>query len=397
MNLHQGLFDLAVVSLLAALTPLVVGLLSRLRIPQVVVLIVGGILVGPQVLGWAEPANIELISNLGLGFLFLLAGYELDLGLFRERAGRLAITSWLVTAVIAVAVTGALAATGFVEAFVPIAIGLTTTALGTLLPILRDNRMLEGRFGAFIMAAGAVGEFLPIVAVAIFLSANGAFLGLISLAVVAVIALLFTLVPRLVHPQKLSAIIAQGEHATSQTTLRWTMFLLFALLLVAADFGLDVVLGAFLAGVVLRRWAPGDTEALEAKLDAVGYGFFIPVFFVSSGMSLDLRSIIEAPARLLVFFALFVVVRGLPALLFYRHELPMRGRVQMMLLTATALPLLVALAAIGLEAGTMLPENAAALVGAGVLSVIVFPALAVGLNRSTERPLVEPAARGDAS
>ena len=193
MNLHQGLFDLTVVSLLAALTPFVVGLLSRLRVPQVVVLIVGGILVGPQVLGWAEPANIELISNLGLGFLFLLAGYELDLGLFRERAGRLAITSWLVTAVVAVAVTGALAAIGFVEAFVPIAIGLTTTALGTLLPILRDNRMLEGRFGAFIMAAGAVGEFLPIVAVAIFLSANGAFLGLISLAVVGVIALLFTL------------------------------------------------------------------------------------------------------------------------------------------------------------------------------------------------------------
>ena len=145
------------------------------------------------------------------------------------------------------------------------------------------------------------------------------------------------------------------------------MFLLFALLLVAADFGLDVVLGAFLAGVVLRRWAPGDTEALEAKLDAVGYGFFIPVFFVTSGMSLDLHSIIEAPARLIVFFVLFLVVRGLPALLFYRHQLPMRGRVQMMLLTATALPLLVALSEIGLESGTMLPENAAALVGAGVL------------------------------
>jgi Kef-type K+ transport system membrane component KefB len=390
VSLQQGLIDLAIVSLLAALTPIVVGLLSRLRVPQVVVLIIGGIVVGPQVLGWAEPENIELIANLGLGFLFLLAGYELDLGLFRERAGRLAITSWLLTAVLAVAVTGALAAVGFVEAFVPIAIGLTTTALGTLLPILRDNQMLEGRFGSFIMAAGAVGEFLPIVAVAIFLSAKGAFLGLVSLAVVAVIAVLFVFVPRLVHPQRIKGIIAQGEHATSQTTLRWTMFLLFALLLVAADFGLDVVLGAFLAGVVLRRWAPGDTELLEAKLDAVGYGFFIPVFFVTSGMSLDLQSIIEAPARLIVFFILFLVVRGLPALLFYRYQLPMRGRIQMMLLTATALPLLVALSHIGLESGTMLPENAAALVGAGVLSVVVFPAFAVGLRRSAERRPVEP-------
>ena len=115
-------------------------------------------------------------------------------------------------------------------------------------------------------------------------------------------------------------------------------------------------------------------HALEAKLDAVGYGFFIPVFFVTSGMSLDLRSIIESPARLIVFFLLFLVVRGLPALLFYRHQLPMRGRIQMMLLTATALPLLVALSEIGLESGTMLPENAAALVGAGVLSVVVYPA-----------------------
>jgi Kef-type K+ transport system membrane component KefB len=395
VNLQQGLVDLAIVSLIAALTPILAGLLSRLRVPQVVILILGGILVGPQVLGWADPDNIELISNVGLGFLFLLAGYELELALFRERAGRLALTSWLVTAVIAIAVTGALAAAGFVRAFVPIAIGLTTTALGTLLPILRDNQMLEGRFGKFIMAAGAVGEFLPIVAVAVFLSAQGAFLGLISLVLIGGVALLFTFVPRLARHEKIRRILSEGEHETSQTSLRWTIVLLFALLVIAADFGLDVVLGAFLAGVVLRRWAPGDVHSLEAKLDAVGYGFFIPVFFVASGMSLDLQSIIESPARLIVFFLLFLAVRGLPALLFYRQELPMRGRVQMMLLTATALPLLVALAHIGLESGTMLPENAAALVGAGVLSVIVFPAVAVGLGRSGAHQRLETPGRLD--
>jgi Kef-type K+ transport system membrane component KefB len=387
VSLQQSLIDLAIVSLLAALAPIVSGLLFR-RVPQVVIFIVGGILIGPEVLGWADPEGLELVSRVGLGFLFLLAGYELELGLFRERAGRLAIKSWVVTALVAIGVTGALASVGFVRAFVPIAIGLTTTALGTLLPILRDNQMLEGRFGGFIMAAGAVGEFLPIVAIAIFLSASGAFLGLISLVVIAGVALLLTFVPRLVRYDKLRRIVAEGEHATSQTTLRWTIFLLFALLVIAAYFGLDVVLGAFLAGVVLRRWAPGDVHALEGKLDAVGYGFFIPVFFVTSGMSLDLKSIIESPARLVVFFVLFLVVRGLPALFFYRHDLPMRGRVQMMLLTATALPLLVALAEIGLESGVMLPENAAALVGAGVLSVIVFPAVAVGLARSGARPLV---------
>jgi Kef-type K+ transport system membrane component KefB len=392
VDLQQSLTDLFIVSLIAALTPILAGLLSRLRVPQVVILILGGIAVGPQVLGWAQPEGIDLISNVGLGFLFLLAGYELELGLFRERAGRLALSAWLVTALVAVAVTGALAAAGFVRAFVPIAIGLTTTALGTLLPILRDNRMLEGKFGAFIMAAGAVGEFLPIVAVAIFLSTQGAFLGLLSLVVIAGLALLFTFIPRLVRNKRIREILAEGENETSQTSLRWTMVLLFALLVIAADFGLDVVLGAFLAGVVLRRWAPGDVHSLEAKLDAVGYGFFIPVFFVTSGMSLDLQSIIESPARLVVFFVLFLAVRGLPALLFYRRDLPMHGRVQLMLLTATALPLLVALAKIGLESGTMLPENAAALVGAGVLSVIVFPAVAVGLGRSA-RPLVETPGR----
>ena len=130
-------------------------------------------------------------------------------------------------------------------------------------------------------------------------------------------------------------------------------------------------------------------QTLEAKLDAVGYGFFIPVFFVTSGMSLDLKSIIESPARMVVFFILFLAVRGLPALLFYRRELPTRGRVQLMLLTATTLPLLVALAHIGLESGTMLPENAAALVGAGVLSVIVFPPVAVSLGRSGAHPLAQ--------
>ncbi len=292
---------------------------------------------------------------------------------------------------LAVAVTGALAAVGFVQAFVPIAIGLTTTALGTLLPILRDNQMLEGRFGAFIMAAGAVGEFLPIVAVAVFLSANGAFLGLISLIVVAVCTAVH-FVPRLMRPRGSSR---SSPRASTQPRRRHSAGRCSCSSRCSSSpriSGSTWCSAPFWPEWCCAAGRRGIPSALEAKLDAVGYGFFIPVFFVTSGMSLDLRSIIEAPARLIVFFVLFLVVRGLPALLFYRSQLPMRGRVQMMLLTATALPLLVALAEIGLESGTMLPENAAALVGAGVLSVVVFPALAVGLGRSADRPLVKPSA-----
>jgi Kef-type K+ transport system membrane component KefB len=350
-ELTSALVSLFVVALVAALAPFIVALVPRLRVPQVVVLIVGGIIIGPQVMHLAEPKSIELLSNVGLGFIFLLAGYELELALFRQRPGKLAIVAWVASAVIAGVVVGLLAVMGLVRAFVPVALGLTTTALGTLLPILRDNNMLRGSFGSYLLAGGAVGEFFPIVAIAIFLGSNGRFLGLLSLLAVAVIALVLSLIPRLGRGGRLAQILTEGQNATAQTTLRWTVVMLLLLLLIANTFGLDAVLGAFLAGVVLRRWAPGDVHSLEEKLDAVGYGFFIPIFFVTSGMSLDLHSIVQAPGRLLLFFVLLLVVRGLPTLLVYRSALPRPQRFELVFLLATALPLLVALSEIGLHSG----------------------------------------------
>jgi Kef-type K+ transport system membrane component KefB len=194
------------------------------------------------------------------------------------------------------------------------------------------------------------------------------------------VALLLAQLPKWTIRPSFVKISRAGEHATSQITLRLTVTLLFGLLVVASHFGLDVVLGAFLAGIILHRWAPGDVHALESKLDAIGYGFFIPVFFAFSGMNLELGSIAQSPQRLVVFFVLLIAVRGLPAIFLYRHDLDRSERLQMVLLTATALPLLVALTEIGLSTGEMLPANAAALVGAGVLSVLIFPSLAVGLH-----------------
>jgi Kef-type K+ transport system membrane component KefB len=160
-ELTSALVSLFVVALVAALAPFIVALVPRLRVPQVVVLIVGGIIIGPQVMHLAEPKSIELLSNVGLGFIFLLAGYELELALFRQRPGKLAILAWVASAVIVGVVVGLLAVMGLVRAFVPVALGLTTTALGTLLPILRDNNMLRGSFGSYLLAGGAVGEFSP--------------------------------------------------------------------------------------------------------------------------------------------------------------------------------------------------------------------------------------------
>ena len=380
MAANPSLGTLLAIALVAAAAPIIVGMSPRLHLPQVVVFLIGGVIIGPHVLGWAEPLSVAPFVNLGLGFLFLLAGYELDFGALRAAPGRLAIIGWLVSLSLSLGVVGLLAATGFVHAFVPVALALTTTALGILLPILHENHLLGGPFGDRVVAAGAVGEFFPIVAIAVFLSAKGQFVGLVSLLVVALAAVLLSYAPRIFRRGRVGQITLAGENSTTQTTLRWTILMLLFLLVIANQFGLDVVLGAFLAGGVLRRWAPGDTERLDAKLDAIGYGFFIPIFFVAAGMSLDLASIGRSPGRVLAFLALLLIVRGLPALAIYRRSLGWRERSQMMLLSATSLPLLVALSEIGLANGTMLPENAAALVGAGVLSVLIYPALALAIR-----------------
>jgi Kef-type K+ transport system membrane component KefB len=389
--------SLLAVAVVAVLAPLLLGLIPRrspLRLPQVVLLLAGGMAIGPQGLGWASPAGVEVLADVGLGFVFLLAGYEIDLRLFRQDAGRRALIGWLISAVLAAGVVGGLAALGVVRAFVPVAIGLTTTALGTLVPVLRESGLLRGPLGGYLLAAGAVGELLPIVAIALFLGVDDRFVALISLVGVALIAALLSAAPRALEriAGRLARVIDEGRHETSQLTLRITVLLLVLLLVVAERFRLDAVLGAFVAGMVLRRWTGAGAPHLDDKLDVVGYGFFIPIFFVYSGMTIDLDSIASAPLRLMMFFALFLVVRGLPALLVYRGALAFRPRLHVALVSATALPLLVALSEIGLRNGTMLPENAAALVGAGVLTVLVLPATTVALRRPA---VADPAAAVD--
>ena len=245
--------------------------------------------------------------------------------------------------------------------------------------------MLGGQFGRYIFAAGAVGELFPILIIAVFLTKRGHFIALASVALVGVLAIALSAVPWLARSGRVQRIIREGQDATGQTTLRWAVVLLFALLAFASRFGLDVVLGAMLAGMVLRAWTRRfkiDTTGLEHKFDAVGYGIFIPIFFVSSGMTLDLKAISQDPLRLLLFLLLLLIVRGLPSLLVYRRALTVRQRVEMTFITATSLPLLIALAEIGEQDGVMLPATAAALVGAGVLSVLIYPLIAVGLHRS---------------
>jgi Kef-type K+ transport system membrane component KefB len=389
VDVTQGLQSLLAVFVVAAVTPLIAAALPGPRIPQVVFFLLGGIVIGPHALGVADTASVQLVADGGLGFLFLLAGYELNPVLLRQRPGRLAITGWVISVALSLAAVAGFEAAGFIRDYVPVALALTSTALGTLLPILHDNNMLGGDFGRYVFAAGAVGELFPIVAIALFLTQGSHFAALASVAAVGLLALALGTVPFIARSERLQTIIREGQNATGQIMLRWSVVLLFLLLVIAARFGQDVVLGAMLAGMVLRGWTRRmgiDVRGLEEKFDAVGYGIFIPVFFVSSGMSLDIGGIVHNPARVIAFFLLLLVIRGLPSLLVYRKVLPLRQRVEMTFITATALPLLVALAEIGLRDGKMLPSNAAALVGAGVLSVLVFPAVATALARKGSVP-----------
>jgi Kef-type K+ transport system membrane component KefB len=380
----RGLETLLAVALIAAIAPVLVDNLPGPRIPQVVVLIVAGVLIGPHGLGLADTTSITLLSDIGLAFLFLLAGYELNPRLFREKPGLLAMIGWAVSAVLAVGVVAVLAAFDFVHDFVPIGLALTTTALGTLLPILSRHDMLSGRFGRYALAAGAVGELFPILAISLFLTKRNQFAAIGSLLAVGVVALVLAVTPRVVGQRRLQRLVEYGHRASAQTTLQWSIVLLLVLLVLARRFGLDVVLGAMLAGIVLRNWTTRvgiDVGPLEDKLDAVGYGFFIPLFFVASGMTLDVQSIIADPLRLFVFLVLLLVVRGLPSLVVYARVLPAVERTEMTFVTATTMPLLIALAQIGLRDGVMLPSNAAAIVGAGALSVLIFPTIAVALHK----------------
>jgi Kef-type K+ transport system membrane component KefB len=393
---------LAAVAAVALLASVVVGLFPRMPVPQVVLLLAGGMVLGPDGLAVGSAQDVRVLADVGLGFVFLLAGYEVDLRLMREDAGRRAVIAWGTSLVLAIGVVGMLAAWGVVRAFLPIALGLTTTALGTLLPVLREKGLLTGSLGRYLLASGAVGELFPVLAIAVFLGTQGRLTAVVSLGTVGLLAVGLSLLRRSVREtSRLARAIRAGQHETAQITLRGTLLLLLTLVAVTDRFHLDAVLGAFLAGIVLRRWVGSAAPVLESKLDAVGYGFFVPLFFVYSGMGLDLHAIADAPLRLVLFLVLMLAVRGGPVLLVYRGVLSARERVQTALVSATALPVLVALTEIGLRSGTMRPENAAALVGAGVVTVLLFPAAVVALAdgpsdaaRPGAVPLRPPRGRG---
>jgi Kef-type K+ transport system membrane component KefB len=375
---------LIVIVAIAAVVPLLVGLM-RIKVAQVVLLLVGGIICGPSVLGWInidEP--IRLLSELGLGLLFFLAGMELEGRSMRGRSGKLAATGWITSVVLALGLSGLLAASGVIKDFAGFAIALTSTALGTLLPILRDNGSLGGRFGTYFMGAGAWGELGPIIAIAVFLSTRSSWAALLTLVIFFTIALCVGLLSNVLRTERIRSLVMGGYTTSSQTGVRIAMLTIVLFLGLAVGFGFDAVLGAFVAGIIARRLVPREEESpLELRLEAVAFGFFVPIFFVVSGAKLDINSIIANPVPMLCAFVALFLVRALPQFVIYRNAIPDRAeRASFALLVGTALPIIVAITTIEVSAGAMTSASAAALVGAGALTVLVFP---IGSSLFTKR------------
>ncbi|MFD7573852.1 cation:proton antiporter [Streptomyces sp. NPDC059810] len=380
---HSGT-TLILIMAIAVLAPLLAyGVGRRLPVPLVIFEILLGILIGPDVLDWARPdALIDGLSELGLAMLIFLAGYEIEFGKVRGDTLRRSVWAWLAALALGLA-TGVLLGGGYTKG-VFIGVALTSTALGTVLPVLRDSGDLHGRFGSVVMAFGAVGEFGPIIAMALLLSGRGAAESTVLLAVFAALtagAVFWALRPR---PPWFSRIIAKTLHTSGQFAVRF-VFLLLALMLGASEaLGLDILLGAFAAGLVTRLVltgaAPESGPQILEKIEGVGFGFLVPVFFVVTGIEFDLASLLDGGRTLLllpVFLLLFLAVRGGPIWFLAPRDLDRRDRGGLVLYGSTALPLVVAITTIGVDEKTMTAGEAAALVGAGMLSVLVFPLVAL--------------------
>lgn len=378
--------SLALIGIVAVLAPLLADLVKRrIRVPGVVLEIALGIVIGPQVLGLAEVTDIvSVFANLGLSFLMFLAGFEIALDRIKGRPLTRATQVWFVSLVLAVAAAGVLVIDGFAQEDILIALALTTTALGTLLPMLSDAKVLDSPFGAQVLSVGSVGEFLPIVAIALLLTTDSPGRTAVFLVAFIVLAVGATLLATRARTPRVVELLRRHVESSAQLPVRIAVVMMIGLVWVAAHLGLDVLLGAFAAGIIVRLFTEGEHEAVVAsKLQAIGFGFLVPIFFVVSGMKFDLDALLDEPTTILrvpVFLALFLLVRGLPTLVGYRRDLDAPDRRALAFFASTALPLVVVITGIGLDTGRMLPENAAALVGAGMVSVLVFPLVAFALR-----------------
>jgi Kef-type K+ transport system membrane component KefB len=352
-------------------------------VPVVVIELVLGVLIGPEVAGLHTSDFVEFFASLGLGMLFFFAGYEIDLHRIEGEPLKLALAGWALSLLLAYSIGGLLAWAGIVLSLLYTGSALATTAIGTLIPMLKDSGEISTRFGTYLLAAGAVGEFGPILLLTLVLSTAGAVHNALILIAFVLLAVVVA-IGAVRSSGKTMPLFEKTLETSSQLAVRWIVVLVFALALLAADLGLDLLLGGFAAGIITRQvLKTREVPAFDSKLTAVAFGVFIPFFFVVSGMNLDVAAIfasVSGVLKMALFFVLFLVVRGVPALVLYRRVLDQRERIALGFLTSTQLPLVLAITTIATETGHMRTSTAAALVGAAVLSTLVFPVVGLRLR-----------------
>lgn len=371
------------ITVAAAASP-ILSRITRGYVPDVVILLVCGMAIGPHLLGWADVDSVQILSELGLGMLFLLAGYELDPKLLGGRSGRVARMTWLAGLAIAlIAVTFAIPDENF-SAHIAVAIALTSTALGTLLPIINQDGLLDTALGRSVMAHGAVGELAPIIAMSLLLTSRSVGGALVVLILFGVAAVLIGAVPQRIV-ERIPGVryaVSEMSEGTAQLPVRVVFLLLVTLMTVAAVFDLDVVLGAFAAGLILQRLIGPQNHEVGKSLEVVGFGVLIPVFFVVSGMNIDVTAVLGQPVLWLGLVVAIAVARGLPVWLSERYVqhgnnlVNQRERTQLALYAATGLPIIVAVTGVATAADLMSVQLASVLVAAGATTVLVFPLIA---------------------
>ena len=385
----------AVVAAVAVLAPLALGL-TGLRLPAIVLEILLGIVVGPQVLGWAEVDEpVEVLALVGLAFLLLLAGLEIDLDRLRGRVLRLTGVGFAVSFALALVVGYGLREADLVSSPLLIAIILSATGLGVILPILKDAGETTTPFGRVVIAGASIAEVTPIVLLSLFFSGETGSIGgklVLLITFVVFVAAVAAAILGLQRSMRISDTLLKLQDTSAQIRVRGAFLLLAVFVVFASKFGLEAILGAFFAGATLKlvdRDRMMTHAFLRTKLEAIGFGVFVPFFFVSTGMKLDVESLFEGGSTLVrvpIFLAALLVVRALPAAL-YRPLAERRSQlVAGGLLQATSLSLPVVAGQIGVELGLIGPESYVALVAAGLLSVIVFPLLALTLLRGRAAP-----------
>jgi Kef-type K+ transport system membrane component KefB len=385
------LMNVLFVVAIAFSAPLILGLAPSLRVPAVVLEILAGIAVGPSGLGWVEiDEPVEILALIGLSFLLFSAGLEIDLRRLRGRALRLASASFALSLAIAVAAGLALDAGGLVSSHLLVAIILVSTSLGIVVPVLKDAGEVSSPFGQLIIASSSIADFGAIILLTLFFSSESGTSTQTKLVLlggfVLVVASLAFAISRAERSSRISAALLRLQDTTAQIRVRGAFLLLVGFAVLAESLGLETILGAFAAGAILA--ALDRDEAMthpefRLKLEAVGFGVFIPAFFVASGLRFDLGALFssaETLAYVPAFLFALTAVRGLPVLL-YRAELGTRRTAAAALLQATSLPFIVAASMIGLDLGLISEASAAALIAAGLLSVVFFPVAALALLR----------------